>query len=407
MLKPMSERTPRPDWVRRFNLMGDSVGGAEHLIPLDPNELVSLAQNITGLSDFGDFDGDWRSRLDSMVTAIENESNLSVVGRLMTRQEILRSLQTRLHMTRRLDETPAILDEVIEAPIIVTGQGRSGTSILFELLSLDPDARSIAAWEATHPVPTGVDVDTMIARTEPEQELWADIQPEYAAVHEHRSDLPVECITPMMPSFASCQWGIENSLTTWMPDFVAALQFHTVFLKMMQYGKPKKTWVLKTPVYLPVLDLVFQFFPDAWVMLTHRDPLKTLPSGMSTLASVRWQRSDVVDLENLTAGAAGSYDLMVHVKQRRDNGDFPDRITDIHFLDQMRDPVAGIQKAYAKVGRIVGETHAKRIQDYLDNKPKGKFGKHAYQPEDWGFTKAGIREQTKVYVDAYGVELED
>ena len=98
---------------------------------------------------------------------------------------------------------------------------------------------------------------------------------------------------------------------------------------------------------------------------------------------------------------------MVHVKQRRDNGDFPDRITDIHFLDQMRDPVAGIQKAYAKVGRTVGDTHAKRIQDYLDNKPKGKFGKHAYQPEDWGFTKAGIREQTKVYVDAYGVELED
>ena len=407
MLKPMSERTPRPDWVRRFNLMGDSVGGAEHLIPLEPNELVSLAQSITGLSDFGDFDGDWRSRLDSMVTAIENESNLSVVGRLMTRQEILRSLQTRLYMTRRLDETPAILDEVIEAPIIVTGQGRSGTSILFELLSLDPDARSIAAWEATHPVSTGLDVDTMIARTEPEQELWADIQPEYAAVHEHRSDLPVECITPMMPSFASFQWWIENSLTTWMPDFVAALQFHTVFLKMLQYGKPKKTWVLKTPVYLPVLDLVFQFFPDAWVMLTHRDPLKTLPSGMSTLASVRWQRSDVVDLENLTAGAAGSYDLMVHVKQRRDNGDFPDRITDIHFLDQMRDPVAGIQKAYAKVGRTVGDTHAKRIQDYLDNKPKGKFGKHAYQPEDWGFTKAGIREQTKVYVDAYGVELED
>ena len=407
MLKPMSERTPRPDWVRRFNLMGDSVGGAEHLIPLDPNELVSLAQSITGLSDFGDFDGDWRGRLDSMVTAIENESNLSVVGRLMTRQEILRSLQTRLYMKRKLDETPAILDEVIEAPIIVTGQGRSGTSILFELLSLDPDARSIAAWEATHPVPTVDDVDVMIARTEPEQELWADIQPEYAAVHEHRSDLPVECITPMLPSFASFQWWIENSLTTWMPDFVAALQFHTVFLKMLQYGKPKKTWVLKTPVYLPVLDLVFQFFPDAWVLLTHRDPLKTLPSGMSTLASVRWQRSDVVDLENLTAGAAGSYDLMVHVKQRRDNGDFPDRIADVHFLDQMRDPVGGIKKAYAKVGRPFDETHAKRIQDYLDNKPKGKFGKHAYQPEDWGFTKAGIREQTKVYVDAYGVELED
>ena len=58
--KPMSERTPRPDWVRRINVLADSVGGAEHMISLDVVELVALAQSITGLTDFGDFDGDWR-----------------------------------------------------------------------------------------------------------------------------------------------------------------------------------------------------------------------------------------------------------------------------------------------------------------------------------------------------------
>ena len=407
MLKPMSERTPRPDWVRRINVMADSVGGADQLVSLDVVEMIGLAESTTGLSDFGDFDGDWRSRLDSMVRAIETESDLSVVGRLCTRQEILRSLRTRLFMTRKLKECPAILDEEIVAPIIVTGQGRSGTSILFELLALDPAARSIAAWEATNPVPQTDDVAALMAQTEPEQEFWADIQPEYASVHEHRSDLPVECISAMMPSFASFQWWIENSMTSWMPDFVAALQFHKVFLQIRQYEEPKKTWVLKTPVYLPVLDLVFQFFPDAWVLLTHRDPLKTMPSGMSTLASVRWQRSDSVDLEKLTASAAGSYDLMVHVKQRRDNGDFPDQIADVHFRDQMRDPVEGIRSAYALAGRRFDEAHADRIRAYLDSKPKGKFGKHEYLPEDWGFSKAGIREDTKAYVEAYGVELED
>lgn len=387
--------------------MADSVGGAEHLVSLDVPELVARAQEITGLRDFGDFDGDWRGRLEALVAAIESEANLSVIGRLQTRQEILRSLETRLFMTRQLADHPAILDEVIEAPIIVTGQGRSGTSILFELLALDPDARSIAAWEATNPVPQTDDRARLMAQTECEQELWADIQPEYATVHEHRSDLPVECITAMLPSFASFQWWIENDLQSWMPDFVAALQFHTVFLKILQYRQPKKTWVLKTPVYLPVLDLVFQFFPDAWVLLTHRDPLKTLPSGMSTLASVRWQRSDEVDLERLTAGSAASYDLMVHVKQRRDAGDFPDRIADVHFLDQLRDPVAGIRAAYAKMGRPFDTSHADRIRDYIDHKPKGKFGSHRYDPEDWGFNKSAIREQTKTYVEAYGVELED
>jgi hypothetical protein len=387
--------------------MADSVGGAEHLIALDVDELVGIASSTTGLSDFGDFDGDWRGRLDSLVAAIEADSNLSVVGRLMTRQEILRSLRTRLFMSKRLAEEPAILDEVIEAPVIVTGQGRSGTSILFELLALDPEMRSISAWEATNPVPPLDDRAQLMAQTECEQELWADIQPEYATVHEHRSDLPVECITSMLPSFASFQWWIENDLPTWMPDFVAALEFHTVFLKILQYGQPKKTWVLKTPVYLPVLDLVFQFFPDAWVLLTHRDPMKTLPSGMSTLASVRWQRSDTVDLERLVGGGAASYDLMVNVKQRRDAGDFPDRIADVHFRDQMRDPVAGIRSAYGKMGRPFDEIHRARIRSYVDNKPKGKFGSHKYDPEDWGFSRQGIREATKAYVDAYGVELED
>ena len=82
----MSERAPRPDWVRRLNVMARSVGGAGHMISLDPDELVGIARETIGLSDFGDFDGDWRGRLDVLAGAIEQEAKLSVVGRLLTRQ---------------------------------------------------------------------------------------------------------------------------------------------------------------------------------------------------------------------------------------------------------------------------------------------------------------------------------
>ena len=54
-----------------------------------------------------------------------------------------------------------------------------------------------------------------------------------------------------------------------------------------------------------------------------------------------------------------------------------------------------------------GEEHAQRIRDYIDAKPKGKFGTHRYSPEDWGFERAAVREQTRAYVEAHGVELED
>lgn len=48
---------------------------------------------------------------------------------------------------------PAVADEVIEAPIIVTGPARSGTTIVFELLGLDPGVRTPIATDVIHPVP--------------------------------------------------------------------------------------------------------------------------------------------------------------------------------------------------------------------------------------------------------------
>ena len=128
-MKQLSEHYTRPDWVRRINAMGDSVGGAEKLVSLDGDELVRMAIDSTGgLSDFGDFDGDWRARFDSLVTEIEATGKLHTLGRLMTRQELLRGLRTRLFLARARSENPAIADEKIEAPLVITGPPRSGTS---------------------------------------------------------------------------------------------------------------------------------------------------------------------------------------------------------------------------------------------------------------------------------------
>jgi hypothetical protein len=98
------------------------------------------------------------------------------VGRLLTKQELLRSLRARLALGHAVERAPALERERIVAPVIVTGPARSGTSILFELLWLDPTLRGPLAYEALHPTPPPRP-DARARVGECEQELWADVQP--------------------------------------------------------------------------------------------------------------------------------------------------------------------------------------------------------------------------------------
>jgi hypothetical protein len=405
-IKDLKEHYTRPDWVRRMNLMGDSVGGPERLIPLDPDALVETAVASTGgLTDFGDFDGDWRSRFDSLVAQLEATARLHALGRLMTRQELLRGLRTRLLLTRARNESPGIADEPVSAPIVITGPPRSGTSILFELLALDPNARAPLAWEGIHPVPFGgAGADALRTMAECEQEFWADVQPEFAAIHELRSDLPVECVTLTLPGFSGGHWSMIANIPGWQPDFPATMAYHRALLQTLQHGGPPRTWVVKTPLYLVFIDLLFATYPDAWVVHTHRDPLKTEPSSLSTLATVRWERSE--DAELPEAGGAGLGDMMILLAQRRSAGELPDRIVDSHFSDLMADPAAAVEKLYGQMGRPFLGEHADAIRAYVAAKPKGKFGRHRYSAEEWGFDPAALRKKMKPYTDHYGIALE-
>jgi hypothetical protein len=407
-IRSMAERYARPDWVRRLNAMGDSVGGAlegaRRLVPIDADALLEEALRSVGpapKSDFGD--PAWRERFTTLARALD-ASPLHVVGRLLTKQELLRSLRTRLLLCRALDERPALGDERIEAPVIVTGPARSGTSITFELLWLDPTLRAPLAWEALHPVPLGE--DRRLLASECEQELWADVQPEFAAVHELRSDLPVECVTLTAPCFGGPHWTMVSQAAG-LPDPVLMYGFHRRILQVLQHGAERRNWLLKTPGHLATLDLLFATYPDAWVVQTHRDPAKTMPSTVSTTALVQWLRTDQVDLVKLAAAIEATFAFALNsVAERRAKRELPDRFVDVHFQDLLRDPVATLRAAYERMGRRFSPEHAEAIRRYLAEKPKGKFGVHQYSPEEWGFTAEGLRRSLAPYVSHFGVALE-
>src|SRR5690348_4874925 len=125
---------PAPHWLDRLNAHGTAVGGAEHLIGLDPDELLATARDSTGLDDFG---GDtWRPHFAVLVDALRSEARLTLAGRILARTDLLRVLRQRLLLAAAWTADPSILDEPIVQPVFVVGTGRSGTSILHELLAL-------------------------------------------------------------------------------------------------------------------------------------------------------------------------------------------------------------------------------------------------------------------------------
>lgn len=408
-LQPMTARYERPDWVRRLNAMGPAAGGPRRMVPLVADHLLDHTRASTGVDDPGDLgDGDWEGRLRALVDGI-NGSDLHVVGRMLTRQELLRGLRTRFLVGDRRRRDPSIAEEVIDAPVIVTGPARSGTTILFELLGLDPGLRTPIATDVLHPVvPPGTTHAERVAMTESEQELWADVQPEFATMHELRADLPVECITLCAPSFAGNHWTmVLTEQGSWTPDVAADLAFHRALLQTVQHGRPPRRWLLKTPGYVFMLDDLLAAYPDACVIFTHRDPAKTMPSTVSTTAMVQWMRTDAVqlDLLALLIGAVFT-DALDTVARRRGEGSLPGVYGDVRFTDLMADPVTAIEEAYAAIGRELTDDHRGAITAYIAAKPRGKHGTHHYAAADWGFDVATVRHDLARYLDHFGIALE-
>jgi thioester reductase-like protein len=72
----------------------------------------------------------------------------------------------------------------------------------------------------------------------------------------------------------------------------------------------------------------------------------------------------------------------------------------------MVDPVASLQRVYEQLALAWPNGHAERIQAYLRDKPKAKFGVHTYRYDELGLDVDVVREQFAAYVEYYGIRAE-
>jgi hypothetical protein len=403
-----------PDWVRRMNLFGDTTGDPAHMVGLDADDLLATARHATGLDDLGE--AEWpgyEATFRKLVASIDTESQLHLVGRVMTRGEMLRMLETWLRLQQTWRQTPALASEPIEAPLFVVGSPRTGTTILLELLALDHNLRAPLAWEALHPLALDGDPERRRELSECEQELWSDVHPEFMTMHELASDLPCECVHFLAYDFAGPHWSMlydTPSFTGWQLERIEPLlarvyRLHRRMLQTFQHGDEPRRWLLKSPGHLQTLAQVFAEYPDARVIHTHRDPRRFIASLVSLLAVLRFTRSDQVDIAALGPLMELTYQMFLEqVIDQRTSGAIPDdRIVDSHFLDLMADPVAALARLYERLELPWPAHHDRTVREYLASKPKGKHGAHQYTFADVGLDEGSVRRSFARYVEHYGI----
>jgi hypothetical protein len=404
------EPAPPPAWLDRLNAHADAVGGAEHLVSLDPDDLLAAAvASSGGLDDFG---GDtWRPHFLKLVGTLQGQAHLTLAGRLVARTELLRALRQRLFLAAAWTEDPSILEEEIVAPVFVVGTARSGTSILHELLALDERSRVPLTWELLHPgeaIGPGAEQARRVGHDV--HAAWADFQPAYETMHHNDGDEPNECIFATMLEFLSDQWAGTYEIPSYSghlfsTDQTEAYRYHRKVLQTLQRRDRRERWVLKAPSHLSQLRTLFAVYPDARVIQIHRDPLKTVPSTISLMGTLKSMRSGYADVDSLAGFVSMGYGMMLDdTIDARAKGELPDtQFVDVRYGDLMASPVATLEQTYEQLGITWDPAVGEAVTRHLVERPKGSRGAHEYSLEEMGISVADERARFARYQSTYDV----
>ena len=403
---------PRPEWVAKLNEEG-RVLDIKSIVPLDERSLLAEARSNTGLDDFGD-DG-WIDHFRVLIRSIEEEANLNFMGRILTRSDFVLYLETRLRIQDCYTRFPEIEDEVIHEPVMILGHGRTGTTILHEVLSTDPRFRIVKRWEAMFPcpppTPESYETDERIERADRLITIFDRITPEWTAMHKFGGDLPVECAEYLYASVLSNVFVFSFQIPSYAAylakqDVGYTIRWHQRFLKLLQWKYQKDHWLLKNPLWIDHIPRVLEFYPDAKIVLTHRDPITVSDSFVNVMGTIFWWRTDdpwgggMLDDLVLADGRAETHRNLM--RWMEDGTLRPGFVANVQYQDFMDDPVDTIGRLCADLRLPFGESSAERVRAYLAAKPQGKHGKFAYASADPAQV-AAERERFRAYQEYFGV----
>jgi hypothetical protein len=371
--------------------------------------LIETAKRRCDLDDFGE--GDFSEGLSRLLTSCQREARLNLVGRIVLRADLIRTMCSRLFMQRDRKIYPSIARQEIREPLFIVGLPRSGTTLLHTLLALDPEHRVPLTWEVMTPSPPSRESEKRrIQRAISSCNCFNWLAPTFHHVHPVGAELPQECVSLMAPTFMSDQFDAMYyvpSYRTWFfrQDLRPAYEYHRCFLQHLQVRRSASRWVLKAPTHMFALPSLLAVYPDALFVQTHRAPLDAMASVSSLITILRRVFSDSVDPLTVCREAIDywSKTLDKFLKERGRLG--AHRICDVDYVEIRRDPLAVVQSIYAHFGWSLSQKVEQRMRRALANQPEERHRLHRYNLSQFGVQEAESAARFAEYCDRFGLAM--
>jgi hypothetical protein len=373
--------------------------------------LLENARATAGLSDFGD---DWfMAPLEKLVDFVNKDAGL-VSPEAGGGGRIQSALIDRLQLVQYLKDNPAALDEEINVACAIIGLPRTGSTMIHRLLASSLKLTSLLWWETAFPLPMP---DEVPGDPTPRQEAakgfvdyllneWPDFESidpmDAMAINEEVVLLDRTFLSTtydsMMPIHDYGYWQAEQ-------DHEAAYRDLLLWMKAIQYQSPwrrGRQWVLKTPHHvLGGMSGLLKVFPEAKLIMTHRDVAQVLPSYCSMCASLSISTSTTYRREDQGAHwtlrfKTGLERLMVLRETLP-----PDRVIDVRYADTVSDPVGVAERLMAAMGLDFDAADRAAMLACIADNARDNRPPHKYSADQFGLTPEGIASDFAFYHRSY------
>ena len=375
-------------------------------LALEPDALIAAAVAGTGLDDFGD--PSFRPRLEVLCTALRTEAGLSPAGVAGQFGALVALLSNRLLIEDLVKRHPEVLEVRIERPIVICGLPRTGTTHLHNLMSADPALRSLPYWESLQPVVAPGEPDLRLDRAARAVEFTNAAMPHFKRMHEMTVDHVHEEIQLLAIDFSTMLFETIAPMPTWRDYYLSHDQrpsyaYLARVLKVLQWSRGGTRWVLKSPQHLEQFPALFETFPDATFVVTHRDPVSVTASMATMLAYSARMSHDHVDPVGVGRYWAARLETMLR-RCVTDRDVLPAaRSIDVRFDEFMADDIAMVERIYGIAGQPFDASTRSAMASFMASHPRGRHGGVRYDMAAVGLDAAERRAALAFYSSRFGV----
>jgi len=378
-------------------------------------DLIASACAASGLPARGE---SWREGLDLFVSDLASSTTANATGIEAARAMAVETLAARFAIEDYHVRHPDLASTPVPRPVFILGLPRAGTTLLLNLLALDPRHRTYGNFEANREIPP-LDIrhrhdDPRIARKVAEVDQALELGALDHRYHVELGDEPGECVWLMGQDFKGYPWLIVTPAPRyreWLlhggADMRAAFAHHRRALQAMQVHFPGQ-WILKHPLHAVFLDDLLAVYPDARIVVTHRDPLRPLASSCSASRHLTDQFNDDLDPADVGTETLEILRLTLEgvstLEQR--HPDLP--VHHLHYRDLVADPMAQVVALYRFMGETLSDDVLSAMAALLDRKAalRSQAGGHAYSLSQFGLDPDALPPVFDSYVQQFAIARE-